>query len=195
MARTGRRPGPSTTRADILRAARHLFATNGYDATTIRGVAEAAKVDPALVVRAFGGKGGLFRAAVDWPWDPADVVPTVAHGPRGSTGRRIAGLFVGTWEDPDERAPIITLIRSAAGHEQSRMLLNQFVTSQLLVPIVRTAGFDQPEQRAAFIAAHLIGTGLARYVLAIEPLATMAPTCVTDVVGKVVQRILTVPLP
>jgi hypothetical protein len=64
-----------------------------------------------------------------------------------------------------------------------------------LVPIVRTARFDQPEQPAAFIAAHLIGTGLARYVLAIEPLATMAPTRVADVVGKVLQRILTVPLP
>jgi hypothetical protein len=64
-----------------------------------------------------------------------------------------------------------------------------------LVPIVRTAGFDQPEQRAAFIAAHLIARGWPRYVLAIEPSATMAPTRVADVVGKVVQRMVTVPLP
>jgi Tetracyclin repressor-like, C-terminal domain len=65
----------------------------------------------------------------------------------------------------------------------------------VLVPTVRTAGFDRPEQRAAFIAAHLVGTGLARYVLAIEPLATMEPGLVRDVVAKVVQRMLTVPLP
>ena len=195
MARTGRRPGPSTTRADILGAARHLFAANGYDATTVRGVAEAAKVDPALVVRAFGGKDGLFRAAVGWPWNPADVIPAVAAGPKASTGRRIASHFVETWEDPQERAPIIALIRSAAVHEESRNLLNQFVTTQLLVPIIRIAGFDQPERRAAFVAAQLVGTGLARYVLAIEPLASMEPELVRDVVATVVQRILTLPLP
>lgn len=57
------------------------------------------------------------------------------------------------------------------------------------MPIVRTAGFDRPEQRAAFIAAHLVGTGLARYVPAIEPLASMEASLVRDVVAKVVQRI------
>jgi hypothetical protein len=64
-----------------------------------------------------------------------------------------------------------------------------------LVPIVRTAGFDQPEQRACVhrCAPHRHGAG--RYVLAIEPLATIAPTRVADVVGNVVPRILTVPLP
>jgi AcrR family transcriptional regulator len=195
MPRTGRRPGPSTTRAEILRAARHQFATGGYDATTMRGVAQAAGVDSALVVRAFGGKAGLFRAAVEWPWNPADVVPAVAAGPKGTTGRRIATMFVETWEHAEERAPIITLIRSAAAHAESRNLLNQFVTTQVLVPIVRTAGFDRAEQRAAFIAAHLVGTGLARYVLAIEPLAGMEASVVRDVVASVVQRILTVPLP
>jgi hypothetical protein len=30
---------------------------------------------------------------------------------------------------PEERAPIITLIRSAAAHVESRTLLNQFVTT------------------------------------------------------------------
>jgi Tetracyclin repressor-like, C-terminal domain len=48
------------------------------------------------------------------------------------------------------------------------------------VPIVRIAGFDRPEERAALVAANLVGTGLARYVLAIEPLASMEPDVVRD---------------
>jgi AcrR family transcriptional regulator len=195
MARTGRRPGPSTTRAEILRAARHQFATGGYDATTMRGVAEAAGVDSALVVRAFGGKAGLFRAGVEWPWNPADVVPAVAAGPKGATGRRIATKFVETWEHPEERAPIITLIRSAAAHAESRDLLNQFVTNAGAGPD-RAHGRVRPRRGARRVhrrppRRHRAGP----LVLAIEPLASMEASRVRDVVASVVQRILTVPLP
>jgi Tetracyclin repressor-like, C-terminal domain len=62
------------------------------------------------------------------------------------------------------------------------------------VPIVRIAGFDRPEERAALVAANLVGTGLARYVLAIEPLASMEPDVVRDGDAEVVQRILSIPL-
>src|SRR5207253_1173969 len=54
--RTGRRPGGGDSRGDILTAARASFADRGYDATSLRSVARAAGVDPALVHRFFGGK-------------------------------------------------------------------------------------------------------------------------------------------
>ena len=47
--RTGRRPGSSGTREAILDSARQNFGDNGYDATSIRRVAQDAGVDPALV--------------------------------------------------------------------------------------------------------------------------------------------------
>ena len=48
--RTGRRPGPSSTRDEILRAARRRFAEGGYERATFRSIAADAGVDPALVV-------------------------------------------------------------------------------------------------------------------------------------------------
>ena len=67
MARTGRRPGVSGTREAILDAARRAFAEQGYQHATIRGVADLAGVDPALVHHYFGTKQGLFVAAMQLP--------------------------------------------------------------------------------------------------------------------------------
>ncbi|MGH3412395.1 MAG: TetR/AcrR family transcriptional regulator, partial [Marmoricola sp.] len=43
--RRGRRPGSPDTRADILAAARELFAAGGYAGTSVRSVAARAGVD------------------------------------------------------------------------------------------------------------------------------------------------------
>ena len=136
-------------------------------------VAEAAKVDPALVARAFDGKHGLFVAAIQWPWDPVEVVPLVAAGPKSRAGHRMARLAVDTWEDPDGRATILALLTSTADSDVARTLLREFVTTQILVPFVRTCGFDQPELRGALLAAHHIGLVTVRYVMRIEPLASL----------------------
>jgi AcrR family transcriptional regulator len=53
-----------TGRATIRNAALRLFAERGHDAVTVREIAAAAGVSPALVVHHFGSKDGL-RAAVD----------------------------------------------------------------------------------------------------------------------------------
>lgn len=53
-----------TARAAIQEEALRLFAEHGADAVSLRQVAAAAGVSPALVVHHFGGKDGL-RAAVD----------------------------------------------------------------------------------------------------------------------------------
>jgi AcrR family transcriptional regulator len=48
------------TRAAIEAAARNLFAEHGYDRTTVREIAAAASIDPAMVIRYYGGKDRLF---------------------------------------------------------------------------------------------------------------------------------------
>lgn len=158
-------------------------------------IAEEARVDPALVARAFDGKHGLFLAAVQWPWDPADAIPAVATGPKRRAGHRIAKLVIDTWEDPEQRAPILALLGSTAASDSARTLLGDFVTTQLQVPIVRACGFDQPELRGALLAAQTIGLAMARYVLAVEPLASIDADALTDIIGETMQRTLTARLP
>ena len=74
LRRSGRRPGNSGARADILAAAGRAFAERGYARATIRGVAQEAGVDPALVHHYFGNKRGLFIEAMSLPANPADLI-------------------------------------------------------------------------------------------------------------------------
>jgi Tetracyclin repressor-like, C-terminal domain len=157
-------------------------------------IAARAGVDPAVVARAFDYEHGLFVAAVRWPWDPAAVLPTIVTGPNRGAGRRLAELAVDTWEDPDQRAPILALVTSAAGSEAARTLLGDFVSTQILVPFARKCGFDSPELCGAFLAAHHIGLAMVRDVLAIEPLASLDRDALVAVVGDSAQRILTAPM-
>src|SRR4051812_47539018 len=96
--RSGRRPGPTDTRQAIRQAALAAFAADGYGATSLRGVARDAGVDPALVIHFFGSKAGLFMAAVGWPFDAeAEMRRVVADGPE-SIGINLARMFVRHWE-------------------------------------------------------------------------------------------------
>ncbi|MFC4949851.1 TetR/AcrR family transcriptional regulator [Pseudonocardia sp. GCM10023141] len=54
----------AATRRALLDAARELFASDGYDATTVRAVADRAGVNQALLFRYFGNKEGLFAEAI-----------------------------------------------------------------------------------------------------------------------------------
>ena len=68
-ARPGRRPGPSSTREEIARAAREQFAAEGYDRVTLRAIAAQAGVDAALVAYFFGSKRELFDEVIGLPSD------------------------------------------------------------------------------------------------------------------------------
>ncbi|MBA2951801.1 TetR/AcrR family transcriptional regulator [Streptomyces himalayensis] len=60
----GRRPGQSSTRTQILTTALELLDTKGYSGATMRGIAQQAQVDPALIHHFFNNKDGLFQDAV-----------------------------------------------------------------------------------------------------------------------------------
>ena len=62
---TGRRAVAARHRQAVLTACHELLLTGGYQATTIRAVAERAGVSAELVYKAFGSKPGLMKAVYD----------------------------------------------------------------------------------------------------------------------------------
>src|SRR5260370_5990830 len=131
MLSTGRRPGTGGTRERILAAARSDFGKGGYEGTTIRGIAAQAKVDPALVMHYFESKDGVFRAAVQFPVDPAEFIPRlVAPGLEG-LGERLVRFFVETWDSP-AGSPFLGLIRSMVGNEDAPAQLREFAPPDAL---------------------------------------------------------------
>ncbi len=93
----GRRPGPTETREKILAEARDLFAEKGYDGASLRAIARAAGVDPALVHHFFGNKEGVFIEAMRFPVDPSVVLPRIMGAPRDRLGEALVRTFLDVW--------------------------------------------------------------------------------------------------
>jgi AcrR family transcriptional regulator len=193
--RRGRRPAGEDRRGDILAAARDEFARRGFDGTTLRGIARAAGVDPRLVHHYFDGKDAVFTAAFELPVRPQDVVePMVAPGPDG-IGERLIRLFLTVWDSPPGRQRIVALLGASLTSEAAARMLREFLTREVLGRIVARLGTDDAELRASLAGSQMMGLVVARYVVAIEPLASLEPDMVVQLIGPTLQAYLTGPLP
>ncbi|MGN6245932.1 MAG: TetR/AcrR family transcriptional regulator [Motilibacteraceae bacterium] len=186
----GRRSGSSDTRSEILAAAREEFASRGYDGASVRGIARAAGVDPALVHHYFGGKEQVFVAAMQLPLDPSQVLPRIVDGDPARLGERLARVFLAAWSDPAGRAPFVAMVGAAMTNEQAATMLREFVTRALLGRVVEASGAPRAELRHSLAGAQLVGTALLRYVVRVEPLASASEEDVVAALGPVLQRYL-----
>jgi AcrR family transcriptional regulator len=191
--RRGRRPGGADTRAQLLAAARAEFAERGYEGATVRRIAERAGVDPAMVNHWFGGKDALFTASLAIPVSPAQIQAEVVPGDPEQLGARIVGRFLTVW-DATGGGPLAALLQSVAGHEDAARMLREFVTNVLVGPIVRAVAPDRPELRGSLMGSQLVGLGMVRYVLELEPLASAEHAVVVAAIAPTLQRYLTGPL-
>jgi AcrR family transcriptional regulator len=185
MPRLGRRPGASGSRAAILHAARRVFAEVGYDRATIRRIATAARVDPALVLHYYGSKDGLFSAAMDFP-HPGEVLSLVFGPGVEGLGERVAGFFLDTW-DSDAGAGLIGLLRSLHTSERAAAMMREFVSSELLARVAPTLSGRDRELRATLAVSHLIGVAVMRYVVRLEPIASASRAVLARRIGAVIQ--------
>ncbi|MFE3583500.1 TetR/AcrR family transcriptional regulator [Streptomyces vinaceus] len=182
--------GPGTQER-IRLAAREVFAERGYDKTSVRGIAKVAGVDPALVHHYFGSKDDLFAAAIEVTMEPALVVPAiVGEGPEG-IGERLARYFLGIWENPVTRAPMLAVVRSALTHEAAAAVLRRLVLRRVLERVAADLDVPDPTFRAELAASHMIGIALLRYVVQVEPLASADPEDIVTLVAPTLQRYLT----
>lgn len=190
MSRTGRRPGASNTREAILAAARQEFAERGFDRATIRGIATNAGVDPALVHHFYETKEKLFATAMHLAVVPSEALERLSTTRRSRLGETIVQTVLDLWEDDDTRAPLLALLRSAVTNEQAATLLREFVSATVLAAIAAVADQTEAGYRASLVGSELIGLGIARYVIGIEPLASSSSDKVVAAIGPTVQRYL-----
>jgi len=194
VARTGRRPGESDTRAAILTAGRQAFAQHGYDGASIRSIAGAAGVDPALVHHYFNTKHGLFVAAMEFPVDPGEVLPVLLAPGIDGLGERLVRFFLSVWDSAGDRTPFFALIRGAVSHDESAALLREFITREVLGRVAAAVDQPDPELRATLVGSQMVGLAMARYIVRIEPLASADAETVVAAIAPTIQRYLAEPL-
>jgi AcrR family transcriptional regulator len=194
--RSGRRPGNQDTKQSILESARTAFAEVGYDKASVRAIATAAQVDPALVHHYFGTKEKLFLAAMNSPIDPAEQIPKAMAGPREQAGERLVALVLSVWDSPAGTAAV-ALMRSALSNEWTARLMREFVVTQVLRRAIAELDIDEKEApvRAALVATQIAGLAMVRYVIKVEPVASAPPEQLVAAIGPSVQRYLLDDLP
>jgi len=190
MSRTGRRPGTPDTREAILAVARRRFATRGYEATSLRGIAADAKVDPALLIHYFGTKEGLFTAATGLPVRLSGLLAELdGSSPRESAEALVRGYL--RFVDSDQsRNAILALVRSAVSNEKAAALLREFLTAELLSVIAGWTDRPDAQLRAALVAAQLVGIAMLRHVVRVGPVAQASPDEIVALVAPVIEQYL-----
>jgi len=190
MARTGRRPGPGGTREKIIAAARSQFARHGYEGATMRGIAAAARVDPRLVLHYFDSKDGVFKAAMEFPFDPAEALPQLLAPGTDGLGARLVRFFIGVWDSP-AGARAQAMVRSVVASDDAAALMRDFVRREVLARVAQALEVDNPDLRASLAASQLVGLAILRYVVKVEPLVSATPDELAAWLGPTLQRYFT----
>lgn len=192
--RRGRRPGDSGTREAILDAARARFSTAGFREATVRAIAGDAGVDPALVMHYFGSKQGLFVAAMEFPLDPAEVVPRLVGPGVDGLGERLVRFLLSVIDELGDANPMLGLVRSAVGHPDAARMMREFLGEAILDRVASAIDTDRPRLRADLCASQIVGILVARQILELPELAAADRETLIGVYGRTIQGYLTGPL-
>ncbi|MFT4263801.1 MAG: TetR family transcriptional regulator [Nocardioides sp.] len=180
---SGRRPGPDSSRADILRAAQRAFAATGYDGTSVRRIAAVAGVDPSTVLHFFGTKERLFQEVVE---EVAGTLrPVLTALSEGAPGRELALRYLEIWDDEDSGPAIRALVRATLGSERAIELLRDTMLGTLLAAVPDSNHFG-----AQLALSHLLGTAIARHLGRLPALAEADLEVIAAHVGPSIDRYL-----
>ena len=186
----GRRPGHDDTRETIREAAARLFEADGYDAVSLRAIARAADVDPALVHHYFTSKADLYvQAAFGTQWDIDEFVRDILRGPHDQVGRRAAKAFLDRWNtDKNHHQEYLgTVTRSA---ERGRHAVTELFAREVFAPIAASFGHHNAPYRGQLAASALLGMMVSRHELALPLLASLSLRSLVTPLGATLQHYL-----
>ncbi len=177
-------------KALIVAEARRQFGQRGYRDTTLRSVGQGAGVDARLVLHYFGSKRDLFLSSVELPIDPEQVITAVFADGIEAVPERAVAFILTALDDAARRDAFVGILRAAVSEPEAADLIRELLTEQILTPIAQRVGGPQPELRAAMLATQVVGLGIIRYVLRIEPLASASQEQIGRALVPVVEHYL-----
>jgi len=180
-----RKRDADATRAAILAAAKDHFARSGYDGAFLRDIATDAGADAALINRYFGGKDGLFAAALKDSIRP----DAISQWDRKTFGRDIARMMANHAHQDNDRMHAFQFLLRAATSPTTAPLLNEAVQNRFLGPIRAWIGGEQAPARARIVASIFIGL-LVERLIRDEPLADNEREAFIERIGALLQSLV-----
>ncbi|HNM98689.1 MAG TPA: hypothetical protein PKK40_12145, partial [Marmoricola sp.] len=114
-------------------------------------------------------------------------------GPVEELGQRWIREFVNLW---DNAGPVRfrALIQGVVAQEEALGMLKQFLSQELLGPLVAQLGVDRPQLRTQLAATQLVGLAMGRYVVEFPEIANLSADECAAWIGPNLQSYLVEPL-
>lgn len=162
-----------------------MFAERGYERTTIRAVASAAQVAPALVGRYYPSKAELFFASMP----EVEGFEQISDGDPEGLPERVTRFFVTAWEDPAQSEPLHTWMRAAATDPDAAGRFAELVEEHTIRPLAGALGADGDAPEPWLLSALLVGTAYLRYVVPVGTVADVPAEELEQVLAGGVRRL------
>jgi AcrR family transcriptional regulator len=150
-----------------------------------------AGVDPALIRHFFGDKATLFATTVADRTTIPEILVASLQGDPDTVGARLTETYLGLWEEPETRRVLLALVRSATTSPRAAVMLQDVLGSRIRVTAAGNPPDNEQMRRVGLAGAHLFGVAMARHVMQLSPLNTMAYATLVSEVAPTIQRYLT----
>lgn len=188
----GPRGAGADTRAEILSAAANVFIRDGYS-SSMRAIARAAHVDPALVRHWFGSKTQLFVESLRPAQADDPRITRFATIPEEELGAAIVEQFLTLWEDPVDGVRLRTILRTAIAFDEVAEAMRGVLFDEVLLHVLLQRGYGEGDARlrASLTASQMIGLAVARHVLGFATLEETSRDRLVALYGPTLQHYLT----
>lgn len=184
----GRRRGSPATREQILDAARKVFDEGGFRAASLRAVARAANVDPALVHYYFDSKVQLYAQSVGIGINPERVLAEVIAPGRRGLGRRLMAFLTDLWESEVAQFVVESARENPAlARQYAGVIVEQWRRAADILGFPH--GIVREESLAQAIAV-VAGFVACRHLLKLEPAASLTREQAIRVYGDLLQGVI-----
>jgi AcrR family transcriptional regulator len=153
---TSRAARRAATAQRILDAARAEFGERGFEAATIRRIAQGANVDPSLVMQHYGSKAALFAVAVQ--------LGEAAPGEIAAHLHDVLDVRLGVLP-PETKALVRSMLTAPEAAASMGAFLNERIAN-----LSRAMGGEDADLRAALIVSSILGLTIARHFLKLDAL-------------------------
>jgi AcrR family transcriptional regulator len=172
------------TKSAILSAARHVFASKGYAEAGLRDIAALAKANPALIVRYYGSKLGLFESALEASLD-ASVFTRVE---KKLFGKTIAAELCAP--NNQEAANPLPMILFSSGDPEARAAALRLLAKCIIAPLEKWFGKADAKERAAQFLAVATGFLAYRLMLPLPPMQDKVSPAMRAWLARTLQEIV-----
>lgn len=187
--RTGRRAGDSAeTRRHILEAAGTLFAQDGYESTSVRAIATAAKVDPALIRHHFGDKESLLAELYIHNTTIPLRLNEAMQAPLEQRGESLTRAYFQLWEEPETRTLLTAVVKAATTSERAGKILSSILSGGSPHAQPPNTPAKTLTSAVALAGTQLFGIVYARYIIKVPAFTQLSIEDLVATVAPVIQQ-------